>query len=193
MMKSQMVVKLLGKFSDLREVLFSLSVIPVFLMALLMTLTSSASAAINMVEMNDADMSEVTGQALMTMSKRDGIGVSSGLDFYRAGLDAVLELNANIQKLQLGCGGINGPGCDIDIDNLSLSGQCDSNRPGCSAALTRPFLEFAIKNDDTKTMREVVGFRLSAENALGMLTFGQNTDQPRSEEHTSELQSRPHL
>src|SRR5690554_5991334 len=90
MMKSQMVVKSLAKLADLREVLFSLKSAPAFLMALLMT--SSTGAAINMVEMNDADMSDVTGQALMTMSKRDGIGVSSGLDFYRAGLDAVLEI-----------------------------------------------------------------------------------------------------
>src|SRR5690554_419521 len=172
MMKSQMVVKSLAKLADLREVLFSLKSAPAFLMALLMT--SSTGAAINMVEMNDADMSDVTGQALMTMSKRDGIGVSSGLDFYRAGLDAVLELNTNIQKLQLGCGGINGPGCDIDIDNLSLSGGTwgADGRPSSSAVLTRPFIEFAIENDDTKTMREIVGFRLSAEHAQGLMTTG---------------------
>ncbi len=34
-----------------------------------------------------------------------------------------MELNANIKKLQLGCGGANGLGaCDIDIDHISLSG-----------------------------------------------------------------------
>lgn len=85
----------------------------------------------------------------------------------------------NIEKLQLGCGGINGPGCDIDIDNLSLSGpqNCPDGRPGCSAQLTRPFIEFAIENDGTP-FREVVGFRLSAERALGLLSAGQNNGQP---------------
>src|SRR5690554_2904180 len=163
-----------------------------FLMATLMTTSTGAAISVaeksvgemnmaemsNMAGMSDADMSEVTGQALMTMSKRDGTGVSSDVDFYRAGLDAVLEINTNIQKHQLGCtaGAINGQNCDIDIDNLSLSGSTwgPDGRPSSSAVLTRPYFEFAIKNDDSRTMREIVGFRLSAENAQGMMTMGHN-------------------
>lgn len=131
-----------------------------------------------MVELKDEQLANVTGQALLMMDKQEGGGVSSNVNFYKAGLDAVLEINLNIKKLQLGCGGINGPGCDIDIDNLSLSGDCETNRPGCSAILTRPFVEFAVKNDQMKTLREVTGFRLSAELAEGLLTAGQNDGTP---------------
>lgn len=105
-------------------------------------------ASIAMQELADEQLSEVSGQALMQMGKVE----ENGFTFYKAGLDAVLEINLNIQKLQLGCGGVNGPGCDIDIDHLSLSGDC-ATRPECSASLIRPFFEFAIKNDHTKTLR----------------------------------------
>ena len=147
-------------------------------LALFLLALFSGSAA--MQQLDDHELSEVTGQALMQMAKTPGVGVSNGLTFYRAGLDAVLELNLNIDKLQLGCGGINGPGCDIDIDHLGLSGpdSCPGGRPGCSAMLTRPFFEFAIKNDDKPGLREIVGIRMSAQNALGLLTAGQNTQTP---------------
>jgi len=131
-------------------------------------------AAFSMVELGDEKLSQVTGQALLQMGKtnpgEDGTDIN-GPTFYKAGLDAELELNMNIEKLQLGCGGVNGPGCDIDIDNLSLSGDC-GNRPTCSAALTRPFFEFAIENDDDKTLRQVTGVRISSERANGLLTMG---------------------
>ena len=130
--------------------------------------------------MSDHELSEVNGQALMSLSyisptdaenKMQGTGVG----FYKLGMEAELKLNANINKLQLGCGGINGAnGCDIDIDNLSLSGAANTRdgRAGSSAVLTNPFIEFAIKNPNSAATREVVGIRLSAEKALGLLTIG---------------------
>lgn len=130
--------------------------------------------------LTDTELANVNGQALMSMSyiapndttnKMSGQGVG----FYKLGLEAEMELNANIKKLQLGCGGMNGAGgCDIDIDNLSLSGISDTNdgRASSSAKLTNPFLEFAIKNPNSASQREMVGVRLSAEKALGMLTLG---------------------
>lgn len=131
-----------------------------------------------MVELTENEMSEVSGQALMQMAKTPGeVGtVSQDITFYRAGLNAAMEINMNIEKLQLGCtaNAINGQYCDIDIDHLSLSGASwDEGRPNSSALLTRPFIEFAIDNDGTP-FREVVGFRLSAENASGLLTMGHN-------------------
>ena len=148
-----------------------------------------------LIELNDAQMSGVTGQALMQMGKEPGSGISSGLNFYKAGLDVSVDLNANFETLQLGCTGgsaINGQYCDIDIRNLALSGaptSFDANgngiwaggRPSSNAVLTRPYFEFAIKNDQTKTMREVVGIRLSAESITGMLTAGtENRNAPSS-------------
>ncbi|MNS63927.1 hypothetical protein D3C72_970370 [compost metagenome] len=134
--------------------------------------------------MSDSELSATRGQALMSMSyiaPTDSANLeklrdsNSNVGFYKLGLDADLELNANIKKLQLGCGGANGAGaCDIDIDNLSLSGLSDTNdgRASSSAKLTNPFIEFAIKNPNSASTREVAGVRLSAESIQGLLTFG---------------------
>ncbi|ESK56184.1 hypothetical protein F990_01182, partial [Acinetobacter tjernbergiae DSM 14971 = CIP 107465] len=151
---------------------------------------STNAESLKLKVLSDDEMSATTGQALMSLtyispkdnanleSKRTGITDPSngGIGFYKLGLEALLELNINIKKLQLGCGGVNGAGaCDIDIDNLSLSGlgnSATSNtdsvtdrnaRVGSSAALTNPFIQFAIKNPNSAATREVVGLNLSAE------------------------------
>ena len=137
--------------------------------------------------LSDSELSEVQGQALMNLtytdpSKANASMASQNIGFYKLGMEAELELNANIKKLQLGCGGINGAnGCDIDIDNLSLSGVAETRegRVGSSAKMTNPFIEFAIKNPNSASTREMMGFRLSAEKVLGMLTLGEeNTGTP---------------
>lgn len=133
----------------------------------------AASLSVAMSVMDDEQLSDVVGQALIQSNKRvvgsqpDG----SSYSFYSMGFDAEISLNTNIKKLQLGCGGVNGAGCDIDIDNMSLSGNCGS-RPDCDAVLRRPFIELAIKGDNNGGQREVVGFRVSAEAMQGLLTFG---------------------
>lgn len=146
---------------------------------------SSAYAASTLVPMSDAELSATRGQALMGMSyiaPTDSASNSSSngnMGFYRLALDAQLEINANIKKLQLGCGGVNGAGaCDIDIDYLSLSGgtvdstSTSTERASSSAIITNPFLEFAVKNPDSASTREIQGFRLSAKSLSGLLTFG---------------------
>lgn len=137
-----------------------------------------------LVELTDQQLSETTGQALMSLTyispndvgnlETHRAGGDTSIGFYKLGLEAELELNANIKKLQLGCGGINGVGCDIDIDYLSLSGVSDTNdgRASSSATLTNPFMEFAIRNPTSSSTREIVGLRVSAEKALGMISFG---------------------
>lgn len=136
-----------------------------------------------MTAMTDSEMARVSGRALLEMGKVFQAGGTSGgvsfddMTYYKAGLNAKLDLNMNIEKLQLGCtaASINGQHCDIDIDNLSLSGPDGAGpRPARDATLTRPFIELAIKNDHTRTMREVVGFRISAEQVVGLLTAGVN-------------------
>lgn len=153
---------------------------------------NSAYASDTLHSLSDSEMSATTGQALMSLSyispkdtaniEAARVGGDNNTGFYRLGLEAELELNANIKKLQLGCGGVNGAGgCDIDIDNVSLSGISDTNtgRASSSAKLTNPFIEFAIKNPDQASSREVVGLRLSAERIIGLLTLGtENTDSP---------------
>lgn len=145
--------------------------------------------------MSDEQMSATTGQALMSLSyiapndaanlESKRAGGNTNIGFYKLGLEAELEINANIKKLQLGCGGVNGAGnCDIDIDHLSLSGLGNSStsntgseadraaRAGSSAVLTNPFIQFAIKNPNSAATRQVVGINLSSEQAVGLLTFG---------------------
>ena len=129
--------------------------------------------------LSDDEMSQVEGQALLSLTNKADSG--QGLNFYKLGMEATVDINANIRKLQLGCGGVNsgisgkGGMCDIDIDNLSLSGLGNTReeRASSSAKLTNPFLEFAIKNPDSASTREVMGFRVSAEKVAGLLTLGE--------------------
>ena len=171
---------------------------------MLMSVNALSYADVGLTSLSDDEMAKETGQALFNMSyiapgdSKNQMGSSSNVGFYKLGLEAEMELNANIKNLQLGCGGINGSGaCDIDIKNLSLSGLPDggsynnlgvatanggydsngnpvflNGRPATSAKLTNPFMEFAIKNPDTASTREVLGFRVSAEKISGLLTAG---------------------
>src|SRR5690606_8448378 len=137
-----------------------------------------------MTTLNDEELSDVKGQALLSMevqrgyNQADDLGTNydqSNISFYKLGLEAEMEINTNIKKLQLGCGGINGAtGCDIDIDHIALSGNPTNgaDRAATSALITNPFVQFAIKNPNQVSTREVLGFRLSAEKISGLLTMG---------------------
>ena len=159
-----------------------------------------------LVMMADEDLGDVTGQALFWSDRIGGnsltgsitgTGCGAGAEngcsptaftFYRMGMDGKLELNMNISKFQLGCGGVNdalnfGVGCDIDIDYLSLMGRTGDRPAGygnpasnagldSSAVLTRPYIELAIKNDNTSTLREVVGLKIGAGFVDGAMSIG---------------------
>ncbi|MCB1659408.1 MAG: hypothetical protein KDI39_14410, partial [Pseudomonadales bacterium] len=133
-----------------------------------------------MSELSDAELAEVDGQALFNLSylspsDTGNYESANNIGFYKLGVEAEIAANLNIKKLQLGCGGVNGGGaCDIDIDNLSLSGNSSTSagRVQSDAVLTNPFFEFAIKNPNIAATREVVGFRVGSEAANGLLTFG---------------------
>ena len=136
-----------------------------------------------MTELNDADLSGVTGQALFVADKIVGPAGGSTFDdftYYRVGFDAELGVNANIDSMKLGCGGVNdnlAAGCDVDLDFLSLLGlNASRTGPGTAAnsdfILKRPSFTFAIKNDGIASQREVVGIRLGAEEATGLMSIG---------------------
>lgn len=165
---------------------------------------NSVYASDTLHSLSDTEMSAATGQALMSLSyiaptdaanlEKNRSGGDQTIGFYKLGMEAELELNLNVKKLQLGCGGRNGPGCDIDLDNVSLSGNPGivgnaatdagndtnrTNRVGSSAKLTNPFIEFAIKNPGSASLRQMVGFRVSSEKAQGLLTIGtENSTNP---------------
>lgn len=160
------------------------------LLSILLATTTPVMAK-SLQSLSDQELSDVSGQALLTLQYLQGTSQTdqkgdtynqSNIGFYKLGLEAVMELNANINKLALGCGGVNNSvrasSCDIDIDNISLSGlPANSNytsdeRAATSAKITNPFLQFAIKNPSSAATREVVGFRVSAEKISGLMTLG---------------------
>jgi len=155
-------------------------------------IVSTHTLAWSLENLDDDDMRQTSGQSLFTATYMNGNGVvgssgtgQTGFDFYRLGLDAELSMNMNVRSIKLGCGGINGTGasnCDIDIDNVSLSGTdaCTTanGRPNCDAVVTRPFLEFAIKNPTSLATREIAGFRFGAQALTGVLTAGTNDGTP---------------
>ncbi len=145
---------------------------------LLLSISQLSSAKLS--EIQDSDLNQITGQSLFSLSyiAPTESGNISGLGFYTLGLEGILELNANIKKLQLGCGGINGAGqCDIDLDNVRLTGL----KPGPSgtyadsdAVLENPFIQFAVKNPNSASTRTVVGLALGSQKASGQLSIGEN-------------------
>jgi hypothetical protein len=143
---------------------------------------TQATFADRLTSLDDQQMSEVTGQALLNLNyvAPGGSNPNGNMGFYRLGLEAQLELNANIKKLQLGCGGVKGTGCDIDIDNIALTGITSSTAQGAGVGtdfkLTNPFIEFAIQNPDSAATRTITGFRLGALSALGIMNIGSNGD-----------------
>lgn len=165
--------------------------------ALAIIMASSATAVANtgMVSLSDQDLSKQTGQALLNLSNvapGQAGNPNTDVGFYRLGMEAKLELNANIRKLQLGCGGANGAGaCDVDIDRLRFSGFTgtqnirDDKGPLTDFVLNNPFIEFAIKNPNIASTRQIVGLRLGAAQAQGVMSFGErpyNTDGSSNED-----------
>lgn len=137
--------------------------------------------------MEENELAAVTGQALLVADKLAGQG-GSGHTFYRMMLNAEIEMNMNIDRLQLGCGGFNqgrtgdgaGPACDLDLDYVRFMGRGagQPNAPGAGEPveslfkLTRPYLDVAVSNDGDATRRELVGIKIGAQQADGMLSIG---------------------
>lgn len=135
--------------------------------------------------LSDGEMEAVSGKGLFWTDKIGGSELagpnvySTPFTFYRVGLDGELDINANISKLQLGCGGVNdflsgSVGCDIDIDYATLMGRNGASPGNALSAfvLKRPYLEFAIKNDGNSATREIVGMKIGAQSADGAISVG---------------------
>src|SRR5690625_326024 len=167
---------------------------------LLTLFTLLPSLVLAMVPLEDSEMAEVTGQSLLVSDYiAPSCSTNSETDFhyYRMGLDALVEMNVNIDKLQLGCGGYNEAvrpdSCDIDLDYVSFLGRYDGsgNNPnqgymegdkyiGAGKAgdpvtsdfkLTRPYFEIAVR-DVGGGQREIAGFKIGAQEADGFMGIG---------------------
>jgi len=133
----------------------------------------------NIVPLDDQEMSQVNGQAAFYTSYIDpsATGNDSGLGFYTLGLQGTVALNANINHVQLGCGGVNGSGCDLDFSQVRIAGTT----PGPSgtfadsdAKFTNPFIQLAIANPTSLATRHVVGLALGAQSISALLSVGLN-------------------
>ncbi len=169
---------------------------------LLSAIAGQGHAALKVLD--DEALGEVVGQAgSLFLSDHIGRNELAGapadgtanFDFYRMGMDVKLSMNLNIAKFQLGCGGVNDlltttPACDLDIDYLGFMGiNAAGDRPAYNAAtadvngrfgpesvfeLVRPYVELAIKNDNSVTQREVVGIKLGGQKINGALRMGRD-------------------
>lgn len=165
-------------------------------LAVLLMLSASVTAHAAMEAIPDDQLTLFTAQA-GSLFVSDRIGPNelqrhgnaaypeyTNFTYYRMGMDVKLEMNANISKLQLGCGGVNdllvsSPGCDLDIDYVRLMGiNAAGDRPATDGAassfsITRPYVELAVKNDGT-AQREIVGFKLGGQKINGALGLGRD-------------------
>lgn len=152
------------------------------LMLASVVLTSPAIAG-GLVQLDDDILRKTTGQVLFNTSytaPSEANNPNPNIGIYQLGMDVDLELNANIRRLSLGCNGVNGAGCDIDIENLRLSGfavdaakqPINDRGPQTSLLARNPFFEFAIRNPDQASTREIVGMRLGFKEAFGLLSLG---------------------
>jgi hypothetical protein len=153
------------------------------LMATAGSCTALTSPAHALQTLSDNEMSMVTGQSLFasTYVAPGGSNPNTSVGFYRLGVEANMAINANIDKLRLGCDGAGGTGlCDISLDHIRFAGltatETVNSGPPTDFLLNNPFFEFAIKNPNTPATRQVVGIRFGALQALGSLTVGENPD-----------------
>lgn len=170
----------------------------------------TASSYDGMISLSDAELEQTQGQALFNLSylapgqSGNPYSAGSNIGFYTFGMEAEVSINANIKRLQVGCGGVNGSGaCDLDIQNFSLgciadvNDNCitlpktDSRQPdgvvqetvaGDKAqskmknfTITNPFYQFAIRNPNSASTREIIGMRIGGAQVSGPMSFGSLT------------------
>ncbi len=138
-----------------------------------------------MHELDDGALSLTTGQSAFftdyippsTTYNIAEPGINADIGFFTLGLQGTVELNANINRLQLGCGGVNGRGCDIDLSKVRLTGTTvgpSGTYADSDAKLTNPFIQLAIYKPLSLSERHVVGLNLGAQQILGQLSIGEN-------------------
>lgn len=153
------------------------------LQVLQVLLVTAGQPALALQSMSDEALSSEDGRGSLFFSDKIAptgtAGSATDFTYYRLGLNADLEFNANIDRLQLGCGGSNenlAPNaCDIDLDYVRFMGR-SGTAPGAAVTSNfvtrRPYVEFAVKNDGNKSQREITGFKIGFESADGMLGIG---------------------
>ena len=140
---------------------------------------SFSSSALELL--SDESLSQVEGQSSLFTTDYIAPGGSNpnvGIGFYRLGLEAEISINTNIKSMRLGCdaGPVATALCDINLQEVRLTGLNGGSGPDTDAVLTRPFFEFAIRNPDSSSSRELLGIRFGAAEAIGRITIGGNAN-----------------
>lgn len=156
--------------------------LPRMVTAVALLCTAGVAVALDLQAMDDAELAEVTGQALFVSDRiapTGSAGSATDFTFYRMGLDIELLMNANIDKLQLGCGGFNesiaSNACDIDFDFVRFMGRNGTSAGNAVTSdfkLLRPYIELAVRNDGTASLREIAGIKIGAQAADGFVGVG---------------------
>ena len=143
------------------------------LFCLIATLACANSAMAQAVPLDDAEMGQVWGQAMMELTNTS----AGGQDFSRITLNADVALSANFKEMQLGKynAAIEGTGYDIDIKALQFGRNPDVVPVGGDAVkdrvvrITNPYFEFVYKNGSDSATREVIGMRMGFQGIDGYL------------------------
>ncbi len=126
-------------------------------------LIGSGVAHAKLEEMNDSELSDVTGQAFINLTSDS----ANGLNFTRVNFGLDVQTQLNIQKLKLGgyerTGELAGT-ADIDINNFALGAVDDLTGKVDPFRIKNPFLELAYSGN------KVVGVRMGFGEAQGYLS-----------------------
>ncbi len=140
----------------------------------LLTVAVFTSAYGGLTAMDDEEMSEISGKALLDLDKYNHPTAGINNNFYKITMNSEVTTSINMDKLVLrdSLGNV-----QIDIDNFSLNGgdNSNSNAAVSSARLTNPFIEFAFDGDiasDNAQNRKIIGIRFGAEDINGYLSLG---------------------
>ncbi len=157
------------------------------LFLLLTCLCLSVSASAQLQALSDGSLAEQSGQGLLDMvtinpgqaGAASAPAIDNGLTFYRMAINGTLNMNANINQLNLGCGGVNDalvPGvCDISFDYVRFLGNNGNNGPGAPGSdftLQRPYITLAVNNAGSNN-RDLVGVQIGSQSATGYFGVGQ--------------------
>lgn len=146
-------------FTLFRALLLSLSVL----------LMGAASVRAQGVPIDDEGLSQITGQAMFSLSNTS----ADGFDFSRITLNADVKLAATLGGLRLGEYTRtlrNGTGADIDIGTLQFGNAATRS----TVAITDPYVEFVYRNVGNVATREVVGMRLGFGSIKGDISLQAN-------------------
>lgn len=130
-------------------------------LALIFAGLMSVHAQANMVELEDSELSNITGQAFINLSTDS----HSGLNFTKIDFGVKVETQMNIKKLELGNYARSGEAmpADLSINNFALGtvGPNDTINP---FLINNPYLELAYNGN------RVVGVRIGFGEAQGFLS-----------------------